>query len=126
LAEKILEVNGDILIVFVTAFNNYAVKAFEINALDYLLKPIQLNRLKKTVKRVELKLNALQNKHNRQTNSLRVNVARELSFEFPKDKKELIQWRTTRSQELFLYLLHYQNKTIRKSELIELLWPDFT
>lgn len=125
LAEKILEINPEILVVFVTAYNKYAVKAFEINALDYVLKPIQLNRLKTTVKRVELKLNHHGNKNNRLNHSLRINVSRELSFEFIKDKKELIKWRTTKSQELFLYLLHYYNKTVRKSELIELLWPDF-
>ena len=33
-------------IVFVTAFDQYAVKAFEIHALDYLLKPVDDNRLK--------------------------------------------------------------------------------
>ena len=32
-------------IIFVTAFDQYAVKAFELNAIDYLLKPIRLERL---------------------------------------------------------------------------------
>lgn len=36
-------------IIFVTAHNQYAVKAFEVNALDYLLKPIQPKRLKKAI-----------------------------------------------------------------------------
>src|SRR5690554_3694966 len=39
LAEKILEVNPKVEIVFVTAFNQYAVQAFELNALDYIVKP---------------------------------------------------------------------------------------
>src|SRR5690625_347092 len=38
LAEKLLEMNPTLSIVFVTAFNNYAVEAFELNALDYVLK----------------------------------------------------------------------------------------
>ena len=32
-------------LIFVTAFDQYAVKAFELNAIDYLLKPIRLERL---------------------------------------------------------------------------------
>lgn len=45
----------DFEIVFVTAYHQYAVKAFEISALDYLLKPIEIDRLKKTVERLESK-----------------------------------------------------------------------
>lgn len=36
---------SDIKVVFVTAYNNYAVKAFEIEAADYLLKPVSSERL---------------------------------------------------------------------------------
>jgi two-component system LytT family response regulator len=39
-------------IVFVTAFDRYAVRAFELNALDYLLKPVEPERLALTLKRV--------------------------------------------------------------------------
>jgi len=39
-------------IVFVTAFDDYAIKAFEANALDYLLKPIDDDRLREALDRV--------------------------------------------------------------------------
>ncbi|ENY73586.1 two-component response-regulatory protein YehT [Aeromonas diversa CDC 2478-85] len=39
-------------IVFVTAFDDYAVQAFEENAFDYLLKPIEPRRLDKTLRRL--------------------------------------------------------------------------
>ncbi|MFD2514571.1 LytR/AlgR family response regulator transcription factor [Pontibacter locisalis] len=38
-------------IVFTTAFDAYAVKAFELNSLDYLLKPIRSDRLQQTLTR---------------------------------------------------------------------------
>ena len=40
------------LFVFVTAFDSYAVQAFEVNALDYLLKPIAKPRLVKAIERI--------------------------------------------------------------------------
>lgn len=39
-------------IIFVTAYNEYACRAFEINALDYLLKPLSKERLKSVINRV--------------------------------------------------------------------------
>lgn len=39
-------------VVFVTAYDQYAIQAFEENAFDYLLKPIDLARLEKTLQRI--------------------------------------------------------------------------
>ncbi len=47
-------------IVFVTAFNEYAIKAFEANALDYLLKPIEDSRLNEALLRVRENLDQKQ------------------------------------------------------------------
>jgi DNA-binding LytR/AlgR family response regulator len=49
-AEKIA---GSCRIVFVTAYDEYAVEAFEKEAVDYLLKPVSIERLEKTVKRLK-------------------------------------------------------------------------
>lgn len=38
-------------IVFVTAYDEYAIQAFEVHALDYLTKPVRLDRLNETLKR---------------------------------------------------------------------------
>lgn len=40
-------------VVFVTAFDHYAVRAFEVNALDYLLKPVQADRLAAAIDRLQ-------------------------------------------------------------------------
>jgi two-component system LytT family response regulator len=39
-------------VVFVTAYDEYALKAFEVNALDYLLKPVQPVRLQETIRKI--------------------------------------------------------------------------
>ena len=43
-------------LVFVTAYDQYAVQAFEAEAVDYLLKPVQAQRLQKTVAKLQLAL----------------------------------------------------------------------
>jgi DNA-binding LytR/AlgR family response regulator len=39
------------LVAFVTAYDEYAVRAFEMNAIDYLLKPVERSRLRQTINR---------------------------------------------------------------------------
>ena len=47
-------------VVFTTAYDEYAIKAFEYNALDYLLKPIELHRLSEAIQKVEEELDQQQ------------------------------------------------------------------
>ena len=44
------------LTAFVTAFDEYAVQAFELNAVDYLLKPVESDRLRETIDRAKERL----------------------------------------------------------------------
>ncbi len=50
--------SGRTHIVFVTAFDQFAVQAFEDGAVDYLLKPVKEDRLRKTIDRVRLHLDS--------------------------------------------------------------------
>jgi two-component system LytT family response regulator len=45
-------------IIFVTAYDEYAIRAFEVNALDYLLKPFSQDRLRKAIARAHQELTA--------------------------------------------------------------------
>jgi DNA-binding LytR/AlgR family response regulator len=49
---------GRCLFVFVTAYDKYAIEAFESGAVDYLLKPISEDRLEKTIKRLRERFSA--------------------------------------------------------------------
>jgi DNA-binding LytR/AlgR family response regulator len=45
-------------VVFATAFNQYAVRAFEVNAIDYLLKPFDRKRVMQTIEKAQARLAA--------------------------------------------------------------------
>ncbi len=71
------EINFDII--FTTAYNHYAIKAIRFSALDYLLKPVDLDELKNAVGRVFKKHNK---KEHRESIDLLVNNIRSLQPNF--------------------------------------------
>jgi two-component system LytT family response regulator len=50
--EVLAHIDASVAVVFVTAFDQYAVRAFEVNALDYLLKPVAPARLARAIERL--------------------------------------------------------------------------
>ena len=52
-AREIMSMEDPPLIVFVTAYDEHAIKAFELAATDYILKPAHPRRLKKSIKKSE-------------------------------------------------------------------------
>jgi len=80
-AAFILKTYPHTAIIFITAFDDYAIKAFEIHALDYLVKPVTLTRLEITVDRLskegivinQNKLNELINQVNREIPQQKIN-----------------------------------------------------
>ncbi|MCX2758392.1 response regulator [Vibrio sp. Sgm 22] len=60
LAKKLNKLVSPPLVVFITAYDEYAVKAFEHNAMDYLLKPINEERLLATCQKVQARLSSNQ------------------------------------------------------------------
>ncbi|MCP4437439.1 MAG: response regulator transcription factor [Aureispira sp.] len=54
--------NIDFEIVFVTAYERYAIRAFEVAAIDYLLKPVDISRLKEAIAKLHTKLQTHQMK----------------------------------------------------------------
>ncbi|MEF3304068.1 response regulator [Paenibacillus sp. GYB003] len=119
-AELLAERSPGTDVVFVTAFEEYAVKAFELNAVDYILKPVETERLTRTVTR-------LVQRRKREPAAAPARPAMIRCFqvlEYDASKPEAIPWRTTKAQELFAYLLHHRDQPVRKDVLLELLWPE--
>ncbi|PYS08712.1 MAG: hypothetical protein DMG15_26235 [Acidobacteria bacterium] len=53
---RLLKKNRMPLVAFVTAYDEYAVRAFEVNAVDYILKPVESARLRQTIDRARERL----------------------------------------------------------------------
>src|SRR5882724_3957765 len=53
---RLLRKNRMPLVAFVTAYDELAVRAFEVNAVDYVLKPVEPTRLRETIDRVKERL----------------------------------------------------------------------
>ena len=57
-ARRLIERGSPTHIIFVTAFDHYAIEAFEVNAVDYLLKPVDPSRLEQAVARARRRVPA--------------------------------------------------------------------
>ncbi len=55
-ARSLSELSPRTQVVFVTAYDQYAIDAFEVNAVDYLLKPVEPERLERAIERVRGRL----------------------------------------------------------------------
>ncbi|MFG3435393.1 response regulator [Lysinibacillus fusiformis] len=121
LGEKIQELLPDVEIVFTTGFDQYALDAFNLHAVDYLLKPIQISRLEKTLDRLE----QINNKHKKSSrNSTIINLFGGLRVVLPDGQTQILKWRTSKAKELFAYLLNHRDEIIYRDTILELFWPE--
>ncbi|MEK5037964.1 response regulator [Sporosarcina sp. FSL K6-3457] len=125
LAEKIQETLPTTHIVFITAFSEYAVKAFEINAVDYIVKPVQRDRLSKTLWRIAKEFTEISNS-TVPSRSARVSMFQSLSFVWSGDVSEPIdvRWRTSKVRGIFALLLQNRGTFVQKDLLLDLFWPE--
>lgn len=109
-------------IIFITAYSEYAVQAFELNAVDYLLKPLYQARLDQTITRLMQK--RMHKEDMRSIPPSRILCFRSLRFQRSGGSPEIPKWRTAKTQTLFAYLLHQRGNIVLKETLLELLWPE--
>lgn len=127
-AEKIHEIDDSVMIVYVTAHKHYAIEAFELHALDYLLKPIAPDRLAKTLDRI-----ARQAAMNRsaspaaagQPSRLAVRMFRRMELVHDRHGVVPVKWRTEKAQELFAYLICQRGDWVPRDTVLEAVWPDY-
>lgn len=115
--EKLADMDRIPYIVFVTAYSHYAVKAFEVNAVDYIIKPITRTRLLKTIDRLGPR-ELHEKKHE-------ISVSCFGHFSILVDGNEInAGWRTRKAEELIAYLLSEKGHFVSKEKIAEALWPE--
>ena len=124
LARIIKEWNKEIYIVFVTAYRDYAIQAFELHSIDYLLKPILKYRLEKTVIRIQEQIQLTEKSPAPVEPALpilTVNCFDEFIAYF---QDEPVKWKTAKSKELFAFLVSNLQTYINRDTIIDQLWPE--
>lgn len=119
-AELVNYIDPSVSIVFVTAFSEYAVTAFDLNSIDYILKPIIKKRLEKTIKRLQYNIT---DEKNLLINSSGLSIQCFGEFTIYSDGVPL-KWRTKKVKALCAYLIHHQNQFTDIDILIEKLFGE--
>ena len=125
MAQLFLEQRSSLEIVFLTAYSQYAVDAFEINAIDYLLKPIQEKRLAKAIERLRGKLASVQKEADEGGTSAKTLQAKGFgNFRVVDEAGNALLWRTQKSKELFAYLWTQGENSVHKRLIADIIFPD--
>ena len=122
LADRLSAVTPEMNFIFITAFNNYATEAFELNAADYILKPIRQERFNRALDKIKKDLVEKENAI--------INLSSEIYIQaFSKmlvtAGDNILKWRRQKSSEIFAYLLHQQGTPVHKEKLCEMIWPEY-
>lgn len=124
LAEKIMEQHPHIRVVLVTAYSEYAVDAFEANAIDYLLKPVRMSRMKKTIEKLERTRPAADAQPQRAAVRLTALQQFQLIVKDAAGQDQIVKWRTQKTQELFAYLVHHGAVGVHKTKIMADMLPE--
>lgn len=117
LADRLIDIQSGIHIVFVTAYSEYAVEAFRCHALDYLLKPVSRQRLEVSLSRLAKPVAPVNNAPRR----VQVNCFGRLSVTID---GEPLRFRTAKAEELFAYLIDNNGQPVHRNHIMDAFWSD--
>lgn len=120
-AEGVLLKYPRMKVVFVTAHSQYAVEAFEVDAIDYLLKPVKKERLEKTIRKLQGKTVVFEDDSKKEQQLMAHMMG---SFQLFGAQKQELKWRTKKVKELFVYLWHHQDDATHRTRIMDELWGE--
>ncbi|PYI56337.1 response regulator [Paenibacillus flagellatus] len=120
LAGRLRECRPDMHIAFLTAYEEFAKDAFDVEALDYLLKPVMKDDIVRTIERVR-------KRGGRETAAdappeRGIAVHRMGPFSVMSETGVPIRFRNSKGKELLAYLHQHRGKPVSKSHIMEELW----
>lgn len=115
LADKLIELNPKVNIIFTTGYSEYAGKAFELHASGYILKPVTVEKVKNELMHLRYKLT--------ESVSSRLFVRAFGNFEVYQNGRPL-HFQYNKTKELFAYLIDRKGAVCPIQEIIAVLWED--
>ncbi len=121
LSELLMEKNPNLEVVFVTAHERYALQAYQINAIGYLLKPVQFDDIRRHIERVSRYKRIVREQ---QTAVPHFKVFGQ--FSLCMQPGDVAAFRTEKTEELLALLLSQRGKAVSRNYICAVLWPDMT
>lgn len=116
-SSRILDVQEGTSVVFVTAYNEYAVEAFQLNALDYLMKPVSHTRLLETISKIKMIKG-----NNKIKQGINIRCFGKFTVNIGSEE---VKFRTEKAEELLAFMIDRRGSFISRSEIMDRLWADF-
>ena len=115
LAKKLKSINPKIKIIFVTAYNNYALDAYRLHASGYITKPVNENKIKAEIDELDNVINLKSEK--------KLQVKCFGNFEIFHNGSP-VKFSYQKSKEVFAYLIDREGSSINVNELNAVLWEE--
>ncbi len=122
LADCLSALSPEISFIFITAYNNYATEAFELNAVDYILKPIRQERFNKALDKIRKDMKDKERPAEDPTDEVAIQAFGKMMVS---SGAGILKWKRHKSSEIFAYLLHQQGVPVHKEKLCEMMWPEY-
>ncbi len=117
-AARLKELSPDSVIIFVTAYSQYAVEAFKVHARGYVLKPLEVERVREEL--ASLPSAGSESKHS-EPDKLQVRCFGHFEVFW---KGEPLIFARRQTKELFAFLIDHEGRTCRAEEIVSAMWED--
>ncbi|WP_052343663.1 response regulator [Bacillus massiliigorillae] len=122
LAEKLVSSGMDVPIFFSTAHPQYALEAFHVQALHYILKPMTVSKIQQIDERLQKYYGVKRELENETEPIIQVKLFGEPMVRI--NDQVVVKWPTKVTEELFYYFLLHDNQICSKWRIIDELWPN--
>ena len=116
LAKALRDIHPDICIIFVTAYSNYALEAFDVDAIGYILKPYDREAIEHALRKA-VRMTPMQGK--------RICIQTIPTFMMTVRGKP-VHFSSSKSEELLALLVDRAGRPMMPGEMISCLWPERT